>query len=241
MDLDRLQQLIGHRFDDAALLRQALTHRSFGQPNNERLEFLGDSVLNCVVATMLYRHFGRLDEGDLSRLRSNLVKQQALYEIAQRIGLSEHLQLGEGELRSGGHRRPSILADALEGIFGAVFLDAGFPAAEKAIVALYEPVLRSVDPLTLGKDAKTLLQEWLQSRKLPLPVYSVVATHGAAHSQMFEVECAIPKLQIQVLGSGASRRAAEQGAARRALEAAQAAMPAERKRARARGDAPAAA
>jgi ribonuclease-3 len=241
MDLDRLQQLIGHRFDDAALLRQALTHRSFGQPNNERLEFLGDSVLNCVVATMLYRHFGRLDEGDLSRLRSNLVKQQALYEIAQRIGLSEHLQLGEGELRSGGHRRPSILADALEGIFGAIFLDAGFPAAEKAIVALYEPVLRSVDPLTLGKDAKTLLQEWLQSRKLPLPVYSVVATHGAAHSQMFEVECAIPKLQIRVLGSGASRRAAEQGAARRALEAAQAAMPAERKRARVRGDAPAAA
>src|SRR5690606_33783230 len=189
-----------------------------------RLEFLGDSVLNCVVATMLYRHYGRLDEGDLSRLRSNLVKQQALYEIAQRIGLSEHLQLGEGELRSGGHRRPSILADALEGIFGAICLDAGFPAAEKAIVALYEPVLRSVDPLTLGKDAKTLLQEWLQSRKLPLPVYSVVATHGAAHSQMFEVECAIPKLQVQVLGSGASRRAAEQGAAKDALQAAQAAL-----------------
>ncbi|MCM5569016.1 ribonuclease III [Burkholderiaceae bacterium FT117] len=241
MDLDRLQQLIGHRFADEALLRQALTHRSYGQPNNERLEFLGDSVLNCVVASMLYRHFGRLDEGDLSRLRSNLVKQQALYEIAQRLGLSEQLLLGEGELRSGGHRRPSILADALEGIFGAVFLDAGFEAAARAITSLYEPVLRAVDPLTLGKDAKTLLQEWLQSRKLPLPVYSVVATHGAAHSQMFEVECAIPKLQIQVLGSGASRRAAEQGAARRALEAAQAAMPAERKRARARGDAPAAA
>jgi ribonuclease-3 len=234
MDIERLQQLIGHGFNDPGLLRQALTHRSFGQPNNERLEFLGDSVLNCVVAAMLYARFGNLDEGDLSRLRANLVKQQALYEIAQRIGLSDHLQVGEGERRSGGHRRPSILADALEGIVGAVFLDAGFTAAERMITALYEPVLRSVDPLTLGKDAKTLLQEWLQSRKLPLPVYSVVATHGAAHSQMFEVECAIPRLKIQVLGSGASRRAAEQGAARRALEAAQAALPAERRRPRAR-------
>jgi len=240
MDLDRLQQLLGHRFADAALLRQALTHRSFGQPHNERLEFLGDSVLNCVVASMLYRHFDRLDEGDLSRLRSNLVKQQALYEIAQRIGLSDYLLLGEGELRSGGFRRPSILADALEGIVGAVYLDAGFDAAHRLISALYEPVLRVVDPLTLGKDAKTLLQEWLQGKKLPLPVYSVVATHGAAHSQMFEVECAIPRLQIQVLGSGASRRTAEQAAARRALEAAQAAegpVPAARRRTRTRGDA----
>jgi ribonuclease-3 len=240
MDLDRLQQLLGHRFADAALLRQALTHRSFGQPHNERLEFLGDSVLNCVVASMLYRHFDSLDEGDLSRLRSNLVKQQALYEIAQRIGLSEHLLLGEGELRSGGFRRPSILADALEGIVGAVYLDAGFDAAHRLISALYEPVLRGVDPLTLGKDAKTLLQEWLQGKRLPLPVYSVVATHGAAHSQMFEVECAIPRLQIQVLGSGASRRTAEQAAARRALEAAQASegpVPAARRRTRTRGDA----
>ncbi|MGD9945880.1 MAG: ribonuclease III, partial [Burkholderiaceae bacterium] len=191
MSLDDLQRQLGHRFSDAGLLRQALTHRSHSQPNNERLEFLGDSVLNCVVAAMLYQHFGKLDEGDLSRVRANLVKQQSLYEIAQRIGLSQHLLLGEGELKSGGFRRPSILGDTLEALVGAVFLDAGFEAARTVIRALYEPVLKSVDPKTLGKDAKTLLQEYLQGKKLPLPVYSVVATHGAAHSQVFEVECAI--------------------------------------------------
>lgn len=222
MNLDELQQQLGHRFADDGLLRQALTHRSHGQPNNERLEFLGDSILNCVVASMLYRHFSRIDEGDLSRLRANLVKQQSLYEIAQRLGLSGHLLLGEGEAKSGGFRRPSILGDTVEAIVGAVFLDAGFEAARAVIDALYEPILKTVDPKTLGKDAKTLLQEYLQGKKLPLPVYSVVATHGAAHSQVFEVECAIPKLQIHVLGSGASRRAAEQAAARGALDAAQA-------------------
>ena len=236
MTLDDLQRQLGHRFADASLLRQALTHRSHGQPNNERLEFLGDSVLNCVVAAMLYRHFGRIDEGDLSRLRANLVKQQSLYEIAQRLGLSQYLLLGEGELKSGGFRRPSILGDTLEAIVGAVFLDAGFEAAQSVIAALYEPVLKTVDPRTLGKDAKTLLQEYLQGKKLPLPVYAVVATHGAAHSQVFEVECSIPKLKVQVLGSGASRRAAEQAAARGALDAAQALVPAGAKRSRARAD-----
>ncbi|MFO1301438.1 MAG: ribonuclease III [Burkholderiaceae bacterium] len=238
MTLDDLQRQLGHRFSDASLLRQALTHRSHGQPNNERLEFLGDSVLNCVVAAMLYRHFGRIDEGDLSRLRANLVKQQSLYEIAQRLGLSQYLLLGEGELKSGGFRRPSILGDTLEAIVGAVFLDAGFEAAQSVIGALYEPVLRTVDPRTLGKDAKTLLQEYLQGKKLPLPVYAVVATHGAAHSQVFEVECSIPKLKVQVLGSGASRRAAEQAAARGALDAAQALVPAGGKRSRARAERP---
>jgi len=233
MTLDDLQRQLGHRFADASLLRQALTHRSHGQPNNERLEFLGDSVLNCVVAAMLYRHFGRIDEGDLSRLRANLVKQQSLYEIAQRLGLSQYLLLGEGELKSGGFRRPSILGDTLEAIVGAVFLDAGFEAAQSVIVALYRPVLETVDPRTLGKDAKTLLQEYLQGKKLPLPVYAVVATHGAAHNQVFEVECAIPKLKVQVLGSGASRRAAEQAAARGALDAAQALVPAAGRRPRA--------
>ncbi|MCL4184897.1 MAG: ribonuclease III [Burkholderiaceae bacterium] len=236
MNLDELQQQLGHRFADASLLRQALTHRSFGHPNNERLEFLGDSVLNCVVAAMLYRHFGRIDEGDLSRLRANLVKQQSLYEIAQRLGLSQYLLLGEGELKSGGFRRPSILGDTLEAIVGAVFLDGGFEAAQSVIRALYEPVLKSVDPKTLGKDAKTLLQEYLQGKKLPLPLYAVVATHGAAHNQLFEVECAIPKLKIQVLGSGASRRAAEQAAARRALDAAHAMVPAATRRSRTRGE-----
>ncbi len=233
MNLDDLQRQLGHRFADDSLLRQALTHRSYGQPNNERLEFLGDSVLNCVVAAMLYRHFARIDEGDLSRLRANLVKQQSLVEIAQRLGLSAYLLLGEGEARSGGFRRPSILGDTVEALVGAVFLDAGFDAAQSMLVALYEPILKTVDPKTLGKDAKTLLQEHLQGKKLPLPVYSVVATHGAAHNQVFEVECAIPKLQIRVLGSGASRRAAEQAAARGALDAAQAKASARRSRSRA--------
>lgn len=236
MNLDDLQRQLGHRFADDSLLRQALTHRSYGQPNNERLEFLGDSVLNCVVAAMLYRHFARIDEGDLSRLRANLVKQQSLVEIAQRLGLSAHLLLGEGEARSGGFRRPSILGDTVEAIVGAVFLDAGFEAAQSMLVALYEPILKTVDPKTLGKDAKTLLQEHLQGKRLPLPVYSVVATHGAAHSQVFEVECAIPKLQIRVLGSGASRRAAEQAAARGALDAAQAKASARRPRPKAPDD-----
>lgn len=224
--LQSLQERLGYRFVAAPLLRQALTHRSHGASHNERLEFLGDSVLNCAVASMLYERFGRLDEGDLSRVRANLVKQQTLFEIAQRLDLSGCLLLGEGEQKSGGFRRPSILADTLEAIFGAIFLDGGFDAAQQSIRRLYEPVIRNVDPDTLGKDAKTLLQEWLQSRKIPLPVYAVVATHGAAHNQLFEVECSVPRLGIQVLGSGGSRRAAEQGAAKLALEQAQSLMPA---------------
>lgn len=220
MSLESLQTRLGYPFSETSLLIQALTHRSYGRPNNERLEFLGDSVLNCVIASQLYDRFSGFDEGDLSRLRANLVKQQALHEIAQRLDLSQHLKLGEGELKSGGARRPSILADTTEAIFGAVLLDGGFEAARAVIVALYAPILASVDPATLGKDAKTLLQEHLQGRKLPLPVYSVVATHGAAHNQLFEVECAIPKLAVQVIGSGGSRRAAEQAAAKLALECA---------------------
>jgi ribonuclease-3 len=224
--LTDLEERLGYRFGSQSLLRQALTHRSHGATHNERLEFLGDSVLNCAVASLLFERYGRLDEGDLSRVRANLVKQQTLFEVAQRIELSTFLLLGEGERKSGGFRRPSILADCLEAIFGAIFIDGGFDAAQQAIRRLYEPVIRHVDPNTLGKDAKTLLQEWLQSRKIPLPVYAVVATHGAAHNQLFEVECAVPRLSIQVHGSGGSRRAAEQAAAKRALEQAQALMPA---------------
>ena len=226
MALDALQDRLGYRFVNAALLRQALTHRSHGATHNERLEFLGDSVLNCAVASLLYERFGKLDEGDLSRVRANLVKQQTLFEVAQRLEVSACLLLGEGEQKSGGFRRPSILADTLEAIFGAIFLDGGFDAAQLAIRRQYDPVLKNVDPNTLGKDAKTLLQEWLQSRKIPLPVYAVVATHGAAHNQLFEVECSVPKLSIQVLGSGGSRRAAEQAAAKLALEQSQTLMPA---------------
>jgi ribonuclease-3 len=224
MDLTLLQTRLGHVFKDAALLQQALTHRSHSGLHNERLEFLGDSILNCVVASILFDRYARIDEGDLSRLRANLVKQQSLYEIAQRLELSHFLRLGEGELKSGGFRRPSILADTLEALFGAIFLDGGFEAARKVIRSLYIPVLDNVDPKTLGKDAKTLLQEFLQGKKIALPQYNVVATHGAAHNQEFEVECLVPKLDIQVFGTGGSRRAGEQAAAKLALEAVQKAL-----------------
>ncbi|ABR89650.1 ribonuclease III [Janthinobacterium sp. Marseille] len=224
MDLTLLQNRLGHTFKDAVLLQQALTHRSHGSVHNERLEFLGDSILNCVVASLLFDRYSKIDEGDLSRLRANLVKQQSLYEIAQRLELSHFLRLGEGELKSGGFRRPSILADTLEALFGAIFLDAGFDTARDVIRALYIPILDSVDPKTLGKDAKTLLQEYLQGKKIALPQYNVVATHGAAHNQEFEIECLVPKLDIQVFGTGGSRRAGEQAAAKLALEAVQAAF-----------------
>ncbi|MBL8378202.1 MAG: ribonuclease III [Burkholderiales bacterium] len=218
MDPNELEARLGYEFGNPKLLAQALTHRSHSTLHNERLEFLGDSVLNCAVAHILFERYTKLNEGDLSRLRSNLVKQQTLYEIAQRVELSSSLRLGEGELKSGGFRRPSILADTLEALFGAIFLDGGFQAARLTIAKLYHPILETVDPLTLGKDSKTLLQEYLQGRKIALPTYNVVATRGAAHSQEFEVECLIPKLDIRVTGAGASRRAAEQAAAKTALE-----------------------
>jgi len=230
MSLASLETRLDHHFGDPALLEQALTHRSHGARHNERLEFLGDAVLNFVVAALLFDRYAKIDEGDLSRLRANLVKQASLADIAQKLDLSQYLRLGEGELKSGGFRRPSILADTLEALFGAVFLDGGFDAARRVITRLYQPVLAGVDPKTLGKDAKTLLQEFLQSRKMALPVYTVVATHGAAHSQQFEVECALTPLEIRVTAAGASRRAAEQSAAKLALEAAQAASPAPAKR-----------
>ncbi|AZP10753.1 ribonuclease III [Undibacterium parvum] len=220
MNEQLLQKRLGHQFANSALLQQALTHRSHSVLHNERLEFLGDSILNCVIASLLFDSFASIDEGDLSRVRANLVKQQSLYEVAQRIELSQFLRLGEGELKSGGFRRPSILADTLEALFGAIYLDAGFDAAKEVIKALYSSVLVTIDPNTLGKDAKTLLQEFLQSKKIALPQYNVVATHGAAHNQEFEIECLVPKLEIQVFGAGGSRRAGEQAAAKLALETA---------------------
>jgi len=224
-----LEQRLGYEFANRELLAQALTHRSHGAVHNERLEFLGDAVLNCTIAQLLFQKFSRLNEGDLSRLRANLVKQQSLADIAERLELSQFLRLGEGERKSGGFRRPSILADTLEAAVGAVFVDRGFEAARDVITRLFEPVLKSVDPKTLGKDSKTLLQEYLQGKRLPLPLYAVVETRGAAHNQEFEVECAVPKLEISVRGSGRSRRAAEQSAAKLALEAAQAAAQAARR------------
>jgi ribonuclease-3 len=225
MPLSQLESRLRYEFRNAELLRQALTHRSHSATHNERLEFLGDSVLNCAVAALLFQRFSKLDEGDLSRVRANLVKQQSLYEIAQALNISDGLRLGEGELRSGGFRRPSILADTFEAIIGAVFLDGGFEAAQGVIKRLYVPILDHIDPRTLGKDAKTLLQEYLQGHKIALPTYTVVATHGAAHNQQFEVECTVPKLDVKVSGSGASRRAAEQAAAKKALDEVVAAAP----------------
>ncbi len=218
MDWERLQQAIGYRFAQPALLGQALTHRSHGTPHNERLEFLGDSILNCVVAAELCSRFGSAREGDLSRLRANLVRQETLHQIAQALSLGECLRLGEGELKSGGYTRPSILADALEALFGAVFLDGGFGAAQETILRLYGSALAKVDPKATTRDPKTMLQEFLQARHIALPKYVVVSTSGAAHSQQFEVECVIPALSVRTAGSGNSRRVAEQEAAQRAYE-----------------------
>ncbi len=229
MDLKALEQRLGYTFASAELLQQAVTHRSHGAVHNERLEFLGDAVLNCTIAQVLFQKYARLDEGDLSRLRANLVKQSSLAEIAERIALSDFMRLGEGERKSGGFRRPSILADTMEATFGAVFVDGGFDAARDVIARLFDPVIKVMDPKTLGKDSKTLLQEYLQGKRLPLPVYTVVETRGAAHNQEFEVECAIPKLEISVRGSGRSRRAAEQSAAKLAFDAAQTALQAQRR------------
>lgn len=229
MDLTALEERLGHGFVQRALLEQAVTHRSHGSHHNERLEFLGDAVLNCAVAHLLYTKYGRLDEGDLSRLRANLVKQQSLADIAEKLVLSEFLRLGEGEMKSGGFRRPSILADTMEALIGAIFVDSGFDAARAVIGRLFEPILKTVDPKTLGKDSKTLLQEYLQGKRIALPLYAVVETRGAAHNQEFEVECAIPKLEVSVRGTGRSRRAAEQSAAKQALDAAQHAVASGRK------------
>ena len=218
MELGGLERALGHQFGDTALLRLALTHRSFGAKNNERLEFLGDSVLNCVVADELYRRFPDLFEGDLSRIRAVLVRQQTLFERAEELQIGEFLLLGDGEIRSGGKHRPSILADAVEALIGAVYVDGGYAAARQVVLAIFESVLSRLDPVVLGKDPKTLLQEYLQGRRIALPQYAVIATEGEAHRQRFRVECSIPQLSIKALGEGLSRRAAEQNAAEQALQ-----------------------
>ncbi|MDP2057973.1 MAG: ribonuclease III [Thiobacillus sp.] len=212
----RLQQALGYTFVRPELLTQALTHRSYGAVNNERLEFLGDSVLNCSVARALYDAFPDLPEGSLSRLRANLVRQETLAEIAVTLKLGDSLRLGEGELKSGGFRRPSILADALESLFGAVFLDAGFDGAQRVVRGLFDPLVAQIDPKASGKDPKTELQELLQSRHLPLPDYRLIDTQGEAHDQSFIVECVLVKPVLSTRGAGKSRRAAEQEAARQA-------------------------
>jgi ribonuclease III len=218
MDLEAFSASIGHRFADPSLLLTALTHRSYGATHNERLEFLGDSVLNCVIALELYQRFPELSEGELSRLRSSLVSERALAAIAKDAGFGSHLRLGEGEVKNRGSSRPSMLADALEAMIGAVFLDGGFEAARRTVQTLFREALQGIDPQTAGKDAKTQLQEYLQARRLPLPRYSISAIRGEAHEQIFEVLCEIADLGIAAGGVGTSRRSAEQEAARTAYE-----------------------
>jgi len=213
-----LAKAIGHPFADAGLLQTALTHRSHSTPHNERLEFIGDAVLNCAVALELYRRFPSLTEGEMSRLRANLVRQDTLHQIAETLALGDHLRLGEGELRSGGHRRPSILADAVEAIIGAVELDAGFDAAAALVGRLYASRLAEIVPGQQIKDPKTRLQEFLQGRRMALPKYVLLDTSGEAHAQNFRVACEVPALRLNTEGTGQSRRAAEQMAAERALE-----------------------
>jgi ribonuclease-3 len=208
-----LRDRLGHAFHRPELFLQALTHRSYGATHNERLEFIGDAVLNCVVAAMLYERFPAIPEGDLSRVRANLVNRDILALLARRLDLGAEIRLGEGELRSGGDRRPSLLADTLEALFGAVFLDAGYDAARAVIERVYAVEFEGLDPAALGKDPKTRLQEWLQARRLAVPDYAVTAVAGEAHAQTFTVECRIPSLGIVAAGSGPSRRAAEQLAA----------------------------
>lgn len=217
---DAFRARLGHEFAKPDLLAQALTHRSHGARHNERLEFVGDAVLNCVVALALYDRFPGIDEGELSRTRASLVNRDTLALLARRLDLGTAIRLGDGEQRSGGAKRASILADALEAVFGAVFLDGGFEAARRVILATYGDDLARADPATLGKDPKTRLQEWLQARRVPVPEYVVVGTAGEAHAQQFAVECRIPALGIVAGGAGSSRRAAEQDAAGQAwLEA----------------------
>jgi ribonuclease-3 len=214
---DRLRDRLDYEFRDPDLLREALTHRSFGIPHNERLEFVGDAVLNCAVALILFERFPATQEGELSRARANLVNRDTLAQIARQIDLGAHIRLGEGEQKSGGANRSSIIADALEAVIGAVFFDGGFSAARAVIDRIYADLLRAADPTTLGKDPKTRLQEWLQARRHPVPEYAIVATSGEAHAQLFEVDCKIAPLSLITHGSGSSRRAAEQEAAAAAL------------------------
>jgi ribonuclease-3 len=212
-DPKAFQLQLGHTFQQPKLLIQALTHRSFSADHNERLEFLGDSVLSLAVSALLYERLPDMPEGDLSRVRANLVKQEALAALAVRLALAQGLRLGEGERRSGGDKRPSILADALEALVGAVYLDAGFVAAERLVRRLYANVPLNAEMTQRAKDPKTELQEWLQGRKMKLPLYRVVATLGEAHQQTFDVECCIEETGVIERGLGASRRAAEQAAA----------------------------
>ena len=217
--LQSLQQRLGYRFTQPALLARALTHRSYSADHNERLEFLGDAVLQTAVSAMLYERFAGSDEGDLTRVRAHLVREDSLHRLALALGLPEVLRLSDGEARGGGAQRPSILADALEALIGAAYLDGGFAPAQALVQRLFGETIATTEVDSWSKDAKTELQEWLQARKLPVPAYRIVATRGQAHAQTFDVECAVAPLGLTEHGEGKSRRVAEQEAARRMLAA----------------------
>lgn len=219
MAADSLMVALGHAFGDRDLLRTALTHRSFGAPNNERLEFIGDGILNCVIGLALYRRFPDVAEGELTRMRASLVRREALQRIAASIGLAPHLRLGDSEIRGGGAGTPSMLADTVEALIGAVYLDSGFEAASAVIGRLYLPLFDELKTGAASKDPKTRLQEWLQARKRPLPRYEVLEVTGSPPQQRFVVACSISAHDAGARGEGGSRRAAEQAAAEQALKA----------------------
>ena len=220
--LDELQRRLGHWFRDRALLNRALTHRSFSAEHNERLEFLGDAVLSLAISSLLYERFVGSDEGDMTRVRAHLVREDSLHRVALDLHVPAVLRLSEGEARGGGAQRASILADALEALIGASFLDGGFDAARTVVQRLFGELIFGTDMVNWAKDAKTELQEWLQARKLPVPAYRIAETRGQAHAQTFEVECVVASLNLAHRGEGRSRRAAEQQAARRMLDTLQA-------------------
>ncbi len=213
-----LARRLGYEFRDFNLAEQALTHRSFGSTHNERFEFLGDSLLNFLIAEALFQRFPTVREGDLSRMRAKLVKGETLAEIAREFDLGEWLNLGPGELKSGGHRRESILADALEALIGAIYLDSGIEHCRERVLAWFGPRLHAVSPGEVNKDPKTRLQELLQARQRPLPIYHLVDTLGEAHSQQFAIECELVSLGLRFSGTGNSRRSAEQTAAQAAID-----------------------
>lgn len=212
-----MTEALGYRFRDPQLLRRALTHRSAGSPHNERFEFLGDGLLNLIVAEALFHRWERVDEGILTRARAQLVRGSTLAQIAREFDLGKHLVLGPGEMKSGGHRRDSILADALEAIIAAIHLDAGFEVCRDIVLVWFGPRLDELPVAKVGKDAKTRLQEWLQGRGHHRPVYALTATDGEDHNRNFHVSCTVPEFDIVAEGSGSSRRAAEQQAAKRAM------------------------
>lgn len=216
--LEALQNRLGHSFAQPALLARALTHRSFGIEHNERLEFLGDAVLNMAVSALLYQRFSGSDEGDLTRVRAHLVREESLHRAALSLGLPQALRLSDGETRGGGAQRASILADALEALIGAAFLDGGFDAGQRVVRRLFGELIDSTEIDNWSKDAKTELQEWLQARRLAVPSYRIASTRGQAHAQTFELECVVSALGLSERGEGRSRRSAEQQAARRMLE-----------------------